>query len=116
MEKQIITARQQLKIAIKEQITLIYFRSKQRYGSPRITLELRSFDYKISRITVAKYLKQLGLRSKLSKKFKSQLFNRQKYIKQSIYCKNTFKSLGFGYHLYPNKRRICIPDHYYGFI
>lgn len=63
-KKQIITARQQLKIAIKKQITLSYFESKQRYGSPRITLELHSFGYKISRITVAKYMKQLGLRSK----------------------------------------------------
>ncbi|WP_244199314.1 IS3 family transposase [Flavobacterium psychrolimnae] len=69
-KKLIITARQQLKIAIKEQITLIYFESKQRYGSPRITLELQSFGYKISRIAVAKYMKELGLRSKLSKKFK----------------------------------------------
>ena len=52
-KKQTITARQQRKIAIKEQITLIYFESKQRYGSPRITLELQSLGYKISRITVA---------------------------------------------------------------
>ena len=37
------------KIAIKELITLIYFESKQRYESPRITLELQSFVYKISR-------------------------------------------------------------------
>ncbi|MFV8270975.1 hypothetical protein ACNQGP_13720 [Flavobacterium sp. GT2N3] len=37
-KKQIITARKQLKIAIKKQITLIYFESKQRYGSLRITL------------------------------------------------------------------------------
>ena len=56
----------------KKQITLIYFESKQRYGSPRVNLELHSFGYKISRITVAKYMKQLGLRSKLSKKFKVQ--------------------------------------------
>ncbi|MFV5686586.1 hypothetical protein ACM55I_14200 [Flavobacterium sp. GB2R13] len=79
-KKQTISARQQRKIAIKEKITLIYFKSKQRYGSPRITLELRSIGYKISRpesfartgeaISVAKYMKQLGLRSKLSKKFK----------------------------------------------
>ncbi|WP_445908714.1 IS3 family transposase [Yeosuana sp.] len=55
---------------INERISLIYFESKQRYGSPRITLELQSLGYKISRITVAKYMKQLGLRSKLSKKFK----------------------------------------------
>ena len=80
MEKQKITARLERKIAIKEQIKLIYFKSKQQYGSPRITLELQSLGYKISRpesfartgkaITVAKYMKQLGLRNKLSKKSK----------------------------------------------
>ena len=53
---------------------------RQRYGSPRITLELRSFGYKIltpksfarigEAITLVKYMKQLGLQSKLSKKFK----------------------------------------------
>lgn len=51
-KKQRITARLQRKIIIKEQITSIYFESKQRYGSPRITLELHSLGYKISRITV----------------------------------------------------------------
>ena len=79
-KKQTITARQQRNIAIKEKITLIYFKSKQRYASPKITLELRSIGYKISRpesftrtgeaISVTKYMKQSGLRSKLSKKFK----------------------------------------------
>ena len=49
MEKQKSTVRQLLKIAIKEKITLIYFQSKQRYGSPRITSEFQSFGYKISR-------------------------------------------------------------------
>jgi hypothetical protein len=47
-EKKIITASQQLKTAIKK-TTLINFESKQRYGSPRITIELHSFGYKISR-------------------------------------------------------------------
>ncbi|WP_413998075.1 hypothetical protein ACMDB5_09775 [Flavobacterium sp. W1B] len=65
---------------MKEQIISVSFESKQRYGSPRITLELYSLGYKISRpesfartgeaIIVAKYMRQLGLRSKLSKKFK----------------------------------------------
>ncbi|WP_420869646.1 IS3 family transposase [Chryseobacterium arthrosphaerae] len=43
-----------LKEKIKQQITSIYFSSKQRYGSPRITSELNSLGYKISRVTVAK--------------------------------------------------------------
>jgi hypothetical protein len=46
-EKQAITVRQQLKIDIKEQIKLIYFGAKQRYESPRITLELKYLGYKV---------------------------------------------------------------------
>ena len=79
-KKQKSTVRQLLKIAIKEKITLIYFQSKQRYGSPRITSELQSFGYKISRISVAKYMKQLGLRSKLSKKFKVTTNSNHNYL------------------------------------
>lgn len=42
---------------IKEKITTIYFESKQRYGSSRITIELSALGYKTSRITIAKYMK-----------------------------------------------------------
>lgn len=69
-KKQVVSERQKRVILIKEAITNIYFTAKQRYGSPRITLELQNIGYQISRITVAKYMKQLGLYSKLSKKFK----------------------------------------------
>lgn len=70
-KKQVVSERQKRVILIKEAITSIYFTAKQRYGSPRITLELQNMGYQISRITVAKYMKQLGLYSKLSKKFKA---------------------------------------------
>lgn len=66
--------------SIKEKITTIYFKSKQRYGSPRITIELNALGYKISRITVAKYMKQLGLCSKLSKKFKVTTDSKHNYL------------------------------------
>ena len=79
-KKQRITPTMQRKIAIKEQIKSIYSESKQRYGSPRVTLEFRSFGYKISRITVAKYMNQLGLLSKLSKKFKVTTNSNHNYI------------------------------------
>ena len=46
-EKQTSTARLQGKIAIKEKITLIFFEFKQRYGNPKLTLELRSIGYNI---------------------------------------------------------------------
>jgi transposase InsO family protein len=65
---------------LKEKITTIYFESKQRYGSPRITIELNALGYKISRITVAKYMTQLGLRSKLSKKFKVTTDSKHSYL------------------------------------
>jgi putative transposase len=65
---------------IKQKITSIYFASKQRYGSPRITIELNALGYKISRITVAKYMKELGLRSKLSKKFKVITDSKHNYL------------------------------------
>ena len=79
-KKQKFTARMQLKNTINERITLIYFESKQRYGSPRITLELQGLGYKISRITVAKYMRKLGLRSKLSKKFKVTTNSNHNYL------------------------------------
>jgi len=69
-----------LKEKIKEQITSIYFSSKQRYGSLRITFDLNALGYKISRITVAKYMKELGLRSKLSKKFKVTTNSKHNYL------------------------------------
>ncbi|WP_326984292.1 IS3 family transposase [Chryseobacterium sp. MYb264] len=69
-----------MKEKIKQQITSIYFSAKQRYGSPRITFELNSLGCKISKVTVAKYMKELGLRSKLSKKFKVTTNSKHNYL------------------------------------
>lgn len=65
-KKKAISYRMHRKNEIKQQITDIYFASKQRYGSPRITIELNVLGYKVSRISVAKYIKELGVRSKFS--------------------------------------------------
>ncbi|WP_420842770.1 IS3 family transposase [Flavobacterium humidisoli] len=67
---QTLSERQRRTAMIKEETASIYFNAKQRYGSPRITLELQSQGYQTSRITVAKCMKQLGLYSKLSKNSK----------------------------------------------
>lgn len=55
---------------LEEKIKTIYFNKKQRYGSPRIAAELLDNGVKASRITVAKYMRKMGLRSKIGKKFK----------------------------------------------
>ena len=75
-----ISNRTHRKNEINQKITSIYFASKQRYGSPRITIELNALGYIISRITVAKYMRELGLRSKLSKKFKVTTDSKHNYL------------------------------------
>lgn len=55
---------------IQQQIKDAYELSKKRYGSPRITEDLRAGGTVISRRTVAKYMKEMGLRSKVWRKHK----------------------------------------------
>ena len=66
-----VSDRKQRAILIKEEIGTVYFIKKQRYGSPRITVELNAKGIRVSRNTVAKYMKDLGLRSKLGRKFRT---------------------------------------------
>jgi transposase InsO family protein len=54
---------------MQTRIQNIYLHNKQRYGSPRIAAELRANGVPASDRTVAKYMKELGLRSKRSKKY-----------------------------------------------
>ena len=75
-----ISDRKQRAELVKEKISSIYFDSKQRYGSPRMTAELASLGNNISRVSVAKYMNQLGLRSKLSKKLKVTTNSKRKYL------------------------------------
>lgn len=65
---------------LKQKIKALYFEFKQRYGSPSITFELNVLGYQISRLTVVKYMKELGLRSKLSKKFKVTTDSKHNYL------------------------------------
>lgn len=66
-----VSVRQLKKQEILSRIRSIYFATKQRYGSPRIAAQLHSTGCGVSRITVAKYMRELGLRSKLSRKFRA---------------------------------------------
>ena len=69
-----------IKNQLKQKIQTLYFEFKQRYGSPRITAELHALGYQISRVTVAKYMNELGLKSKLSKKFKITTNSKHNYL------------------------------------
>jgi len=55
---------------IKQEIKMIHKASKGRYGSPKITEELRNNGRKVSRHSVAKMMHSQGLRSIICKKYR----------------------------------------------
>jgi transposase InsO family protein len=61
------SASQQRKEAVKDKIQKIYDGSKQNYGAPKITVELRKDGECIAERTVGKYMREMGLRAQWSK-------------------------------------------------
>lgn len=61
------SAAQQRKDAVKQDIQKIYDKSKQNYGAPKITAELRKAGKTISERTVGKYMREMGIRAQWSK-------------------------------------------------
>lgn len=51
------------KAAVKEEIQRIYDDSKQNYGAPKITKELRKSGEIISERTVGKYMREMGIKA-----------------------------------------------------
>ena len=77
---------------LKQQIIELYFAFKQRYGAPRIATELNAMGFKVSRITVAKYMREMGLRSKLSPKFKATTDSKHNYLVVENVLARNFKT------------------------
>ena len=59
----------QRKEAIKKNIRLIYYASKQNYGASKITKELRKSGETITERTVGKYMREMGIKAQLIKPF-----------------------------------------------
>ena len=53
--------------AVKTKIQDIFDNSKQNYGAPKITVELRKTSEVISERTIGTYMRQMGIRSQWSK-------------------------------------------------
>ncbi len=64
-----INKREQKQMELSREIKDAYFDAKGRNGSPRLAKDLQASGVNISRTTVARHMKNIGLRSKLSKKF-----------------------------------------------
>ena len=58
-----ISATKQRKEAVKEKIQTIYNDSKQNYGAPKITQELRKSGETIAERTVGKYMREMGIKA-----------------------------------------------------
>ena len=63
-----ISKKEQRRKALKMDIHRIYFNSKCRYGSPRITKELNQEGIPASKVLVAKLMRELGLKSIVRRK------------------------------------------------
>ena len=59
----------QRKKTIKKKIRLIYDTSKQNYGAPKITKELRKSGETIAERTVGKYMHKMGIKAQWIKPF-----------------------------------------------
>lgn len=64
--------REEIKTKICNQIKLIFKESKNTYGSPRVSEELKSLGLIVCENTVAKYMSEMGLDARLKKKFRIQ--------------------------------------------
>ena len=56
-------------LSIKKNIPLIYDASKQNYGAPKITKELRKSGETITERTVGKYMREMGIKAQWIKPF-----------------------------------------------
>ena len=89
-----VSDRKQRAILIKKEIGTVYFNKKQRYGSPRIVVELNAKGIRVSRNTVAKYMKDLGLRSKLGRKFRTTTDSKHTHRIMENHLNREFRTTG----------------------
>jgi putative transposase len=67
--------REQRRLQIDRQVVQLLGARKQRYGAPRLTLDLRDDGLRCNRKTVALSLQRHGLRAKAAKRFKATTYS-----------------------------------------
>jgi len=68
---------------LEQQISRIFVDSRRLYGSPKITQVLRQQGVRVSEKTVARIMKELGLKSRTVKKYKATTNSKKKKKKKS---------------------------------
>lgn len=74
-----VSKKQQYMLLLKKDITSIFFSFKRHCGKRQITTELNKLGYKLVERQVSFYMKQLGLRRVLKKKFKVTTDSKHSY-------------------------------------
>ena len=82
--------------ALLRAIKDIFYTSKQTYGSPRITAELKRMGYKVSKNRVAKLMRKVGLKSKVKKRYKVTTDSKHKLPVAENLLKRNFNPKGLG--------------------
>ena len=77
--KKVPSRREQRRTRLTQEIKRVYEKSKRRYGSPRITAELKKNDIAASQPFVAKLMRKANIRSIIKKKFKVTTDSSHKY-------------------------------------
>jgi hypothetical protein len=77
--KQVPSKRKQRRRMLLEAIKVVYNDSKKIYGSPRITTELNKKNIVVSKVLVAKIMKQNNIRSIVKKRYKVTTDSSHKY-------------------------------------
>lgn len=65
--------RSERKKELKQEIEKIHKESKEIYGAPKITVELKNKGYKVSQKTVSKYMREEGIKAVWVKKYKGHI-------------------------------------------
>jgi putative transposase len=73
------SARYERDTALREKITTVYHRSRQTYGSPRVTAALRQQGHLVSRKRIARLMRSCGLRSVHKPRFVVTTNSRHRY-------------------------------------
>ena len=112
--KQVPSKRRQRRTMLLEAIQVVYNDSKKIYGSPRITTELNKKNIVVSKVLVAKIMKQNNIRSIVKKRYKVTTDSSHKYpVAANVLNRNftTKESLGIRHYLVVPQKVIFILEH-----
>ncbi|WP_299760445.1 IS3 family transposase, partial [uncultured Pontibacter sp.] len=91
-----VSLREQKEQELVEQITEVYRQSKCRYGSPRISFELREQGIRVSRPRVARLMQKYQIRAKTARRFRATTDSRHGFAVSGNLLNRNFSAVATG--------------------